>query len=214
MYFFPQGRNVTQYQFNDDVSWTKGKHTAKFGASSNGMTRPTTIPRFCRSFPLPPNMVPRPQPPADPTALPLDHRRLFRQRQHSECTCRLFLSGRPLPLRNTISASMPRTSGGIRPISRLTSGVRLEHNSNPVCQVNCFGRFATSYNKVTADLDTPYNSVIASGLHQAFNGLQTVAVDPRIGFTFSPNQPFQNSACAAGSACSPTFSPPTLPTTC
>src|ERR1700677_617049 len=28
---WPQGRRVTQYQFNDDVSWTRGKHTAKFG---------------------------------------------------------------------------------------------------------------------------------------------------------------------------------------
>ena len=32
-YDFPQGRNVTQYQFVDDFSWTKGKHTLKFGAN-------------------------------------------------------------------------------------------------------------------------------------------------------------------------------------
>jgi len=55
-----------------------------------------------------------------------------------------------------------------------------------VCQTNCFARFNTSYNGVAAGLTTPYNSVIASGLHQAFNGLQAAAVDPRIGFTFSP----------------------------
>ena len=30
-YAFPQGRNVTGYQFVDDLSWTKGKHTFKFG---------------------------------------------------------------------------------------------------------------------------------------------------------------------------------------
>ncbi len=30
---FPQGRNVTQYQFIDDFSWTKGAHALKFGAN-------------------------------------------------------------------------------------------------------------------------------------------------------------------------------------
>ncbi len=32
-YDFPQGRNVTQYQFIDDLSWTKGKHSLKFGGN-------------------------------------------------------------------------------------------------------------------------------------------------------------------------------------
>ena len=32
-YAFPQGRNVTQYQFIDDFSWTKGAHALKFGAN-------------------------------------------------------------------------------------------------------------------------------------------------------------------------------------
>ncbi len=30
---FPQGRNVTQYQFLDDFSWTKGAHSLKFGGN-------------------------------------------------------------------------------------------------------------------------------------------------------------------------------------
>src|SRR5580658_5480778 len=33
VYVFPQGRNVTQYQFVDDFSWTKGAHSLKFGAN-------------------------------------------------------------------------------------------------------------------------------------------------------------------------------------
>ena len=32
-YDFPQGRNVTQYQFVDDFSCTKGAHDLKFGAN-------------------------------------------------------------------------------------------------------------------------------------------------------------------------------------
>ena len=32
-FVFPQGRNVTQYQFVDDFSLTKGAHNLKFGAN-------------------------------------------------------------------------------------------------------------------------------------------------------------------------------------
>ena len=49
-YRFPQGRNVTQYQFVDDFSWTKGAHALKFGAQLPPLRhhrlhlqRPTTI---------------------------------------------------------------------------------------------------------------------------------------------------------------------------
>ena len=42
VYNFPQGRNVTQYQFVDDFSWIKGAHALKFGPTSAGMTLPTT----------------------------------------------------------------------------------------------------------------------------------------------------------------------------
>src|SRR5208282_4828887 len=30
---FPQGRNITQYQFIDNLTWTHGKHSLKFGAN-------------------------------------------------------------------------------------------------------------------------------------------------------------------------------------
>ena len=33
LFLFPQGRNVTQYQFVDDFSWTKGSHSLKFGGN-------------------------------------------------------------------------------------------------------------------------------------------------------------------------------------
>ncbi|MGC9224722.1 MAG: carboxypeptidase regulatory-like domain-containing protein [Terracidiphilus sp.] len=32
-YYFPQGRNVTQYQLEDDLSWVVGQHSLKFGVN-------------------------------------------------------------------------------------------------------------------------------------------------------------------------------------
>ncbi|MGA8730222.1 MAG: carboxypeptidase regulatory-like domain-containing protein [Terracidiphilus sp.] len=185
MYFFPQGRNVTQYQFNDDVSWTKGKHTAKFGFIFKRDDTTDYDPQILSQFPLATEYGPASSPASDPTAAPLS-------------SGDYFGSGTIL---NALQAFPQRPTSPIAQYNlgfyaqdqwryssnfQITAGVRFEHNSNPVCQVDCFGRFTTSYDRVTAGLDTPYSSVIATGLHQAFNGLQTLAVDPRIGFTFSP----------------------------
>ena len=88
--------------------------------------------------------------------------------------------------RSTTWAFTSQDQWKLSPNFQFTAGVRVEHNSNAVCQTNCFGRFGDTYSNVTAGLDTPYNSVIVSGLRQAFNGLQGYTVDPRLGFTWSP----------------------------
>jgi len=70
--YFPEGRNVTQYQFNDDVSWTKGKHTVKFGFTfkrdDTTDADPQTYSQFSDALEYGPASV---LAPADPTALPL-----------------------------------------------------------------------------------------------------------------------------------------------
>jgi hypothetical protein len=40
---FPQGRNITQYQFIDDFSWTRGNHTFKFGENFPGTALGTQL---------------------------------------------------------------------------------------------------------------------------------------------------------------------------
>ncbi len=176
-FLWPQGRNVTQYQFNDDLSWNKGTHSMAFGfifkrddVTDHDPTEYTT--------PLGAQYGPS-------ASGPLGDLDLF--------GAGLLLEGiQNFPARSTAPIALynlgfyAQDQWKVLPGLQITGGLRIEHNSNPVCQINCFGRFNNSYNNVTANLDTPYNSVLLSGLHQTFNSYQAITVNPRVGFTFTP----------------------------
>ena len=186
---FPQGRNLTQYQFNDDVSWTRGNQTFKFGVTYKRDDTTDLDPGINSQFPLASEFGPESSANPDPTTLPLDPGDLFGSGNLLNAE-QVFPQHLSAPIAQYNFGVYAQDQWKITPNFQVTAGIRLEHNSNPVCQTNCFARFASGYKNVTADETTPYNSVIASGLHQTFNGLQSIAVDPRLGFTFTPaNQP-------------------------
>src|ERR1700691_2764021 len=176
-YEWPQGRNVTQYQFNDDVSWNRGKHTVKFGFTfkRNDVT----------DFDLGINTTPNGTELGSAANCPFGSQDYFGGGYLYEAT-QIFPQrfSEPIALYNL--GFYVQDQWKFTPNFQFTAGIRVEHNSNAVCQTNCFGRFGNTYTSITAGLDTPYNSVILTGLREAFNGLQGVTVDPRIGFTWSP----------------------------
>src|SRR5206468_3154197 len=76
---------------------------------------------------------------------------------------------------------------------KLTFALRVEHNSNPVCQTDCLanfkGPFTTlpSYQAAAAGSDpgdVPYSSDIAYGQHQAYPGVNALVYSPRFGFSW------------------------------
>lgn len=74
----------------------------------------------------------------------------------------------------------------IRPHFKVTLTLRGDHDSNPVCQTDCFARFSTDFLNVAHDSNIPYNQVIKTGLHQVFSKYTSVSWQPRVGFTWSP----------------------------
>jgi hypothetical protein len=74
----------------------------------------------------------------------------------------------------------------IRPNLKVTLALRGDHNSNPVCQTNCFAHFATDFLNIPHNIDAPYNQVIHTGLHRALGNYTSVSWEPRVGFTWSP----------------------------
>ena len=183
---FPQGRGVTQYQFNDDVSWTRGNQTFKFGVAFRRDDTTDEDPGINSQFPQAGEFGPENSANADPTTLPLDSGDLFGAGILQNAT-QAFPLHPTAPIAQYNFGVYAQDQWKVTPRFQVTAGIRLEHNSNPVCQLNCFGRFASGYRNVVADGTTPYNSVISTGLHQTFNGLQAIAVDPRLGFTFTPS---------------------------
>lgn len=86
----------------------------------------------------------------------------------------------------------------LRPNFKLTLSLRGDHNSNPVCQTNCFARFDNSFLSASHDPNQPYNAAIQTGLHQALANYTNVSWQPRIGFAWSPFGPGRNTVIRGG----------------
>jgi hypothetical protein len=170
-YNWPQGRNVTNYQFIDDVSVTKGRHTIKAGI----YYRRDDITDYSPSILTTPLVF------ADETVggsfnsgLGFD----FYTQQY--------------PTRNTQPVAVYNLSGyaqdtwKLQPNFNLTYAIRLEHNSNPICTTNCYAYTNGDFGTLSSDPATAYNQLLTSGQHASFPAFQKVSLNPRIGFTFSP----------------------------
>jgi len=165
---FPQGRNVTQYQFVDDFSWTKGAHSLKFGANFrrydltdytfSQFTNPLSVELSVNDFY---NGVAGE----------------FLQNFPSRATEPVALWGIGLYAQDEwrVSKSL-----------KLTLALRGEHNSNPNCNLNCSSYLYSPFLLSSTSGDTPYNQLIKSGQGGVFRGTDTVDWAPRFGFAWSP----------------------------
>lgn len=168
-YVWPQGRKVSGYQFSDDLDYTKGNHAFKTGVAY----------RRDDVTDLSPTVL----------TVPLQLT-LLSDFENGNTTVMI----QNFPLRNTEPVALytlglyVEDQWKVRPNMTVTYGVRVEHNSNPVCQLNCFSTLNGSFSSIasSATLDSPYNKIISSGRHQALPHLQAVSIQPRVGFAWSP----------------------------
>ncbi len=165
---FPQGRNVTQYQLIDDLSIVRGAHTLKFGGNFRRYDvtdyTPTTITNPLVYFTSMTDF-------ADGIAY------RFRKR---------FWDNNSFPVALYGLGMYGQDEWNVKNNLKLTFALRLEHNSNPVCQIDCFSRFAGPFQTLTVGNDVPYNQNILAGQHQAYASTDALNVSPRIGFVWSP----------------------------
>lgn len=164
---WPQGRNVNQYQFVDDFSINKGNHTWKFGANFRRydvtdwdygvLTSGLAVAKVDDFF----NGV--------VTSLT--------QQFPSRLT-------QPIALYGLDFYGQDEWRVGKR--LKLTLALRLGHNSNPVCQTNCFAELTQPFTSLNHDPTIPYNQIIKTGLHQAYPSTDMIVWQPRLGFAFSP----------------------------
>ena len=170
-YNWPQGRNVTQYQIIDDFSKSTGAHTLKFGLNFH---------RIDLSY--------------------LSYQ-TFQQGRITERNLTDFYNGGGTG--NFLQQNFPQVSEApfafynlglyaqdewrISPQFSLTLVLRGDHNSNPVCQVNCFSNLAAPFNSLVHNANIPYNQVIQTPLHQALFATTRILWQPRVGFAWTPS---------------------------
>ena len=166
---WPQGRNVTNYQFSDDVSISHGRHTFQFGA----YFRRDDVTDYSPSINTTPTVE-------------------AKETGDFAAGNGLEVYTQQFPLRNTQPVALYNLAGygqdtwKLRQNFILVAGVRLEHDSNPICGTNCYAYTNGAFNSLNPTPATPYSTLLTSGQHQAFPGFQAITVNPRVGFSWSP----------------------------
>ncbi len=165
---WPQGRNTTQYQISDDLSVQKGRHAVKFGV----LFRRNDATNF------------------DPGLFTTGESTGETLGNFFNGTGTSFIQNFPVRLSQPIAVYALGVYGqdevAVTKNLKLTLALRAEHDSNPVCQTNCFARFATSFADISHDPNMPYNQTIVTGLHRAFRNYTTISWQPRLGFAWTP----------------------------
>jgi hypothetical protein len=173
---FPQGRNITQYQIVDDYTLVKGKHTFKFGENYR---------RYDVS----------------------DHTFFFSKPAvyfgYVTAGLQNFVNGLAYQYRQSknIANDVPIALWGMGSYAHddwkiasnftLTLGFRVEHNSNPVCQFNCFANFKGEFSTLASATSTtpgnvPFSADLNYGQHTAYPSTDGLNIAPSVGFSWSP----------------------------
>ncbi len=171
-YAFPQGRNVTGYQFNDDLSANRGRHTVKVGFTMrrDDITDYTSSEHNI-SFAGGENIL------LDPGSFAAGYSDEWVER---------FPLRLSEPVALYVMGAYVQDQWKPTPGLVITAGLRAEHNSNPKCNTNCVANFANNFDTLSKDPTTAYNSLITAGRKRAFFEQQNVAYEPRIGFALQP----------------------------
>jgi hypothetical protein len=163
----PVGRHITQYQIVDDFSIRFGKHTLKAGVD------------FLR-----------------------DDLNVFFYGTNTAGTGVTSLDNFFNGNVTTFSKSFPNALNqpfaaydlgfyigddwAVTPTLKLTLALRFDRESNIECLTACFARLAQPFESTDHDVTIPYNQAIETGVSHTFYDTTGLAVEPRLGFAWSP----------------------------
>jgi Carboxypeptidase regulatory-like domain len=168
---FPQGRNVTQYQFVDDFSYNLGaKHTLKLGEN------------FHRYDIGDHDFGDR----AIGLLIPLDITSFYNGGTTGTVLQQNFATESAVPVGIYGLGWYVQDEWRALPSLKLTFTMRFDHNSNPVCEINCFARLATNFDGLDHSASVPYNQAITTGQGPALQSFTPVMYQPRFGFAWTP----------------------------
>ena len=171
---YPQGRKVRQWQAVDDFSWVKGKHTIKFGvnvrknfvatyaygSNTSGLVTFNSMTDFANGN--------------------------FAQDAGSNYS-QAFANIGAENLTLYSLGFYAQDEWKVKQNLTITLAARFDRNSNITCSTGCFTELAGQpFGQVDHSASTPYNSVIQSGLKQAFPAVEPIVPEPRIGIAYSP----------------------------
>ena len=163
---YPQGRNVTQWQINDNLIWTRGKNTYKYGIN----TRRIDV----SDYDLGEGIV--------PTVVYNDLAQFtYGAAYTASQTFPVALKER-VAVGNLDSYAMDT----YKPTARITlsGGMRTTWNTNPVNQQSLFARPAGSFLDLSHETSQPLNQAIKTGVRGLFPATPLFVWQPRVSVAY------------------------------
>ena len=167
-FIFPQGRNSTQYQFIDDFSITKGAHSLKIGANFRRYDITDYV--FSEG--------------ANPLSLFSSVESLYTG--VADVFQQNFSTRPTFPVALWGLGAYVQDEWRVTPKLKLTLALRAEHDSNPICQLNCAALLTGPFLSQSVSPTTPYNTLVDAGRSNIFRNVDKIDLAPRFGFAWSP----------------------------
>jgi hypothetical protein len=158
---YPQGRKVTQWQINNNLIWTRGKHSFKFGVNSRRID--------ASDYDLGEGIVPT-----------VTYNDLAEFTYGAAYTASETF---PTALKERVAAGNLDlyAMDSVKPSARMTLnfGVRATWNTNPVNQQHLFARPAGSFLELSHQITQPLDQVLQTKLRELFPSTPTIILQPR-----------------------------------
>src|SRR5580704_294546 len=168
-FFFPQGRNVEQWQLVDDLSIAKGNHNFKIGVNfrrddvsdlrASELTNPAAVLTSLNGF-------------ATDTV--------------TQSTTLNFALSSPQSLAIYSFGLYFQDEFRVSPRLKLTLALRADRNSGGVCQSNCVSIPTLPFQNLSHDAAIPFNQMVTAGQSSILRDVEKVVFQPRAGFAWSP----------------------------
>lgn len=163
---YPQGRKVTQWQINDNLTWTHGKHTWKFGIN----TRRLDISNYDLGEGTVPTVT------YDDLA------------QFTYGAAYTASQSFPVALKERVSAGNLEyyAMDTYKPVEKMTVtyGMRVTWNTNVTSVRDFFSRPAGSFLDMSHQNDEPLNRVVMANVHDLFPGTPLFVYQPRVSIAY------------------------------
>ena len=163
---YSQGRKVTQWQTNDNVAWTRGRHTLKFGENSRRLD--------VSDYDLGEGVVP---------LVTYTDLAQFTYGAASTATAAFPVTQKePVAAGNLDAYTMDTFKASQR--WALMGGLRATWNTNPVNQHNLFARPSGSFLDMPHNVNEPLNQDLLTNVHRLFPATPLVVWQPRASIAF------------------------------
>ena len=163
---YPQGRKVTQWQVNDNLTWTHGKHTWKFGINTRRLD--------VSNYDLGEGSVPT-----------VTYNDLAQFTYGAAYTASQSF---PVSLKERASAGnleyYAMDTYKASPRATLTYGMRITWNTNVTSARDLFSRTTGSFLDASHETSQPLNQVVLSNVHDLFPATPLFVYQPRASFAY------------------------------